>query len=365
MPETCARAKPLLTLAIPTFNRAQFLNEFLQELLPQLAYLSAAGRGDEIELLVSDNASTDETPQVLEAAVAASALPIRVMRQSTNIGPDPNFIWCFEQARGKYFWLFGDDDILRNGSLQIILDSLKRAEYDLVFLAPATFYSDWRKEWKPDPFGREGQDVHSARHIARLINVGITFITGYISNRDRLLASDATNPREFAGTNLVQLSWTLPLLRNHTQSLVLWQRFVSGRAMNSGGYNVAEIFGERFLGVVGRLLPDHPRIADIFKNFALRRWFPAMLVELRERSENKQRTGVEGSDSGITLRRLFGTNFRFWLYTWPVLALPLPSAKRYLRASAIANKVNDWVLLPGDTIDKLRRSVGLRARRNP
>ncbi|AFL89555.1 glycosyl transferase [Terriglobus roseus DSM 18391] len=362
MPEMAEQAKPLLTLAVPTYNRARFLDEFLQELLPQLAELSASGRADEIELVVSDNASTDDTPQVLEAAVAASPVPIRVTRQPENIGSDRNFIWCFEHARGKYFWLFGDDDILRKGSLTVILDSLKAAEYDLVFLAPATFYSDWRKEWAPDPFGRGAQEIHSARHIARLINVGITFITGYISNRDRLLTMGAESPKAFEGTNLTQLSWCLPLLRDHRRSLVLWQRLVVGRAMNSGGYNVADVFGERFLSVVARLLPDHSEIADIFKNFALRRWFPATLVELRERSEKNQRTGVEGSGSGDTLRRLFGSNFRFWLFTWPVLELPLPAARRYLQGSLVVNKMIDWLLLPGDTVDKLRRRRGSNER---
>ena len=54
MPEVSA-GKPLLTLAIPTYNRSAELQAMLVVLLPQLA------GHDEIDLYVSDNGSTDET----------------------------------------------------------------------------------------------------------------------------------------------------------------------------------------------------------------------------------------------------------------------------------------------------------------
>ena len=57
-------AQPLLTIAIPTFNRAAQLRVLLEALEPQIA-----GR-PEVEVFVSDNASTDETPQVTASAAA-------------------------------------------------------------------------------------------------------------------------------------------------------------------------------------------------------------------------------------------------------------------------------------------------------
>jgi abequosyltransferase len=349
-------SRPLLTIAIPTYNRAVYLRELLEQLLPQVAELGAEGRGQEIELIISDNAATDETPSVT-AWAQSTGVSMRVLRQMENVGPDRNFSLCFNEAQGKYFWLFGDDDILRPGGLNVILDSLRGAEFDLAFLAPQVFYSDWREEWEPDPFGRTAQTIRSARHFTRIINVGVTFVTGLIVNRDRVLELGAEPPENFLDTFLVQLSWMLPNLRKHRQSVVLWQRVVSGRAMNSGGYDVADIFGAQFFKVVNRILPDRPELGHIFANFALRRWFPATLVELRERSEKNEHTGVATTDSERKLRELFHGNVRFWLFTWPVLRLALPMAQRYLRFLNVINKGIDWVLQPGDTIDKFRRRL--------
>ena len=90
--------KPLLTIAIPTYNRAWCLRELLPVLADQLK--------DEprVELIISDNASPDETPSVVQDFVARG-LPVRYIRNSQNIGPDANFLQCFEQARGKYVWI--------------------------------------------------------------------------------------------------------------------------------------------------------------------------------------------------------------------------------------------------------------------
>jgi abequosyltransferase len=345
--------KPLLTIAIPTYNRAAFLRELLEQLLPQIAEAQAGGHGDEIELLISDNAATDDTPAVT-AWAQSTGIPMRVVRQTENIGSDRNFVFCFNEARGKYFWLFGDDDILRPGSLAVILQALRGADYDLVYLNPVGFQHDWQTEWQPDPYRREAQVVTSACDITLYINVGITFITGVIANRDRILELGAEPPANFVGTNLTQLSWTLPMLRQHRQSLVLWQRFVSGRAMNSGGYNVADVFGARFLEVVRRLLPDRPRLAAIFSNLALRVWFPATMVEIRQRARDGRSMELDTHGTDVTLKKLFGGNWRFWVFTWPALRLPLRYAELFLKISRKLHPVVGRLQMPKDTLWKLR-----------
>jgi glycosyltransferase involved in cell wall biosynthesis len=340
-------SRPLLTIAVPTFNRSVYLRELLEVLLPQLEEV------EDVELLISDNASPDGTAEMLAELLPVSP-QIRSIRQPENIGSDRNFVFCFREARGKYFWLFGDDDILRPAGLRVILDSLRNANYDLVYVTPYGFHNDWRTEWSPDPYQLGAQIVRSARDITLQVHVGITFITAVISNRDRWLTLGAESPESFVGTNLTQLSWTLPLIRHHQQSLILWQRFISGRSMNSGGYNVADVFGARFLEVVHRLLPDRPRLANIFTNIVLRRWFPLTIVELRQRVRDGKAMGLDTVGTEQTLRTLFGRNFRFWLFTWPVLWLPLRLAKIHMRLAALTSTVIHHVQMPAEGIRKLR-----------
>lgn len=93
------RDDPLVTIAIPTFNRAPLLKECVAAALAQTY--------EQIEVLVSDNASTDETRQVM-TEFADNRL--RIVRQQTNIGMLPNWNACLAEARGDYIIFVPDDD---------------------------------------------------------------------------------------------------------------------------------------------------------------------------------------------------------------------------------------------------------------
>ncbi len=90
---------PKVSVCIPTFNRAHFIADAISSVLAQTH--------SDFELVVSDNASTDNTAEVL----ARFRDPrIRIHRNATNIGLLGNFIRCFELARGDYAVILGSDD---------------------------------------------------------------------------------------------------------------------------------------------------------------------------------------------------------------------------------------------------------------
>ncbi|MCS7054734.1 MAG: glycosyltransferase family 2 protein [Thermoflexales bacterium] len=113
--------QPLLTIAIPTYNRAHELDK-------QLAWAVNAidGRWDEVELIVSDNASPDETPQICQSWQYRSQNHLGVFRQPDNIGIVRNCLFCVQQARGEYVWLVSDDDRIAPHTLNRVLDWLTR-----------------------------------------------------------------------------------------------------------------------------------------------------------------------------------------------------------------------------------------------
>ena len=90
---------PLVTIAIPTFNRAALLRGCIQSALAQ-TYRN-------LEMLVSDNASTDDTASVL---LEFNDKRLRVMKQETNIGLLPNWNACLAGAGGEYVVFVSDDD---------------------------------------------------------------------------------------------------------------------------------------------------------------------------------------------------------------------------------------------------------------
>lgn len=88
------------TIGIPTYNRAHYLRRSLQSACDQT--------WPDVEVLVSDNASTDETPEI----VRSFGDRVRYHRNPENIGMWPNFLRLTELADGDYFSWLQDDDLI-------------------------------------------------------------------------------------------------------------------------------------------------------------------------------------------------------------------------------------------------------------
>ena len=114
--------RPLLTIAIPTYYRARLLDR-------QLAWFAGAVEGNEqrCELFISDNCSTDDTPQVVakwKPLLQRQQVHIRTHRNTENIGAVRNIAHCLEQARGSYSWVIGDDDVIDPNAIRFVLQSI-------------------------------------------------------------------------------------------------------------------------------------------------------------------------------------------------------------------------------------------------
>lgn len=338
-------AQPLLTITIPTFNRAAQLRTLLEVLRPQIAAQA------DVEVFVSDNASPDETPAVIADARrtwAAAGARLRTHRHPTNIGSDANFAFCFRAADGHFFWMCGDDDLIVPNAVAEVLVLLRDdqgapAELDLLYATSYGYREDYREEREEDPLGRSVHTVTDAHTFALIVNIMFTFISGLVVNRDRLRALARETPEAFVGTNLVQLSWSLPLLLHHRRSAVLWTRPVAARVGSAHGYSLGDVFGRQLASVLERLLPGRPDLSAPILNVALRRWFPSVALEFRAHAGD----ALQLSRAHALLRSTYGHNPRFWLFTWPVLRLPLPLARPYTQATAAASKVFYMLQVPG------------------
>jgi len=117
----------LLTIAIPTYNRLEYLKELLPRLLKQCEPYP------EIEVLISDNCTTDGTLQYIRD-ISARNPQVRYRRNSANVGGDENFVLCVESARGEYVWLFGDDELLCDGAIETVITILKKFPVSLLIV---------------------------------------------------------------------------------------------------------------------------------------------------------------------------------------------------------------------------------------
>ncbi|KQW54826.1 MULTISPECIES: glycosyltransferase family 2 protein [Ensifer] len=94
-----------LSICIPTYNRADFLTKALTYFVEtyEIPY--------NYEIVISDNASPDNTGEVVENFIA-KGLPIRYFRCQENLGYEPNLASAFRHARGEYNIYASDDDML-------------------------------------------------------------------------------------------------------------------------------------------------------------------------------------------------------------------------------------------------------------
>ncbi len=105
--------RPLVTIALPVFNGGRTLAAVLDSVLAQTC--------DRIELVVSDNASTDDTQEICRH-YAGSDPRVVYLRHPNNLGLLPNFAVAAARARGEYVRWIGDSDSLAPDYVARVLD---------------------------------------------------------------------------------------------------------------------------------------------------------------------------------------------------------------------------------------------------
>ena len=119
----------LLSICIPTRNRAPFLRSLLDTISKQMREAGLSAR--EVKVYVSDNASEDGTDemckgfhQVLDGFVYS--------RNVRNIGGDENIFHVRTLAKGRFQWVLGDDELIMTGALKKLICLLRDTNPGLV-----------------------------------------------------------------------------------------------------------------------------------------------------------------------------------------------------------------------------------------
>ena len=124
--------QPLVTIGVPVFNGEEFVEDAVRSAMAQTFR--------DIEIVISDNASTDRTADIL-ATLAAEDPRIRIFRNSTNLGAAPNYNRCFEEGRGTFFKWLAHDDRMKPTFVKIAVDALT-ANPEAVLVNATTEYID-------------------------------------------------------------------------------------------------------------------------------------------------------------------------------------------------------------------------------
>ena len=192
--------KPLLTIAIPTWNRGNILDYALSELLPQISKYK-----NNVEVVVSDNGSVDNTMEVITNHIKKNqTLNIVHNTQPENTGFYGNFHKCRTLSKGSYFWLLSDNDFVANGLVDYIMKILLEKDPSFIFLR------DWKHASKVNKKSQFTYKEYSALKGIETFNYKTTLISAVIFENNK--SNDIELFNNFKGNTFLGFAFFLQSL---------------------------------------------------------------------------------------------------------------------------------------------------------
>lgn len=156
----------MLAICIPTFNRAIFLEEVIGNLVSPCTQ-------NNIQIFVSDNASSDNTQEMMEELTKKYTF-VHYHRHHVNIGPDDNFEYVLKMPDTKYRWLLSDTCYVDN--LDEVIRDLERNDFDAYVLNGAPD----RAKYLP----KEKKQYNDSIDVLKEIGWHLTWISCMIYNKN-------------------------------------------------------------------------------------------------------------------------------------------------------------------------------------
>ena len=191
--------RPILSICIPTYNRAEVLNETLLSIVNNKSF------SEEVEVIISDNASSDDTAIVCKKY--SDKFPnVRYYRNDVNI-KDANFLQVLSLATGEYLKLNNDWATLEEEALQYMLDAIKAniREKINIYFTDNRLYTSYKKNKGPI----ESNDLNDFISIVSTFTTAI-FIFGIWGDK----LNQIKDPLKYSSYLLNQVDWFFQLQKN-------------------------------------------------------------------------------------------------------------------------------------------------------
>ena len=131
----------ILSIIIPVKNAEKYLKRCLKSVFTAVALSKA-----EVEVILVDNGSSDNSLEIAQNFASASPLDIRVLHCHTP-GAAAVRNYGFSHAKGKYIWFVdADDEILRN-SIKLLVSKAEKTDSDIVMMGATRIYDGEHKNY--------------------------------------------------------------------------------------------------------------------------------------------------------------------------------------------------------------------------
>jgi abequosyltransferase len=225
-----------LSICIPTYNRAELLKECLENIIPEVKNYS-------IPIYISDNASTDNTAQVVLEFQKIYPF-IYYSCNAVALSPDYNFKHVLEMSQCEYAWLLGDRSRIIDGAMAQILNVLNHDDYDLIVVNGGEFKSLNSEELIPKVKNLESKVFRNHNDFLCELGWYITWMSCLIFGQKIRQYGDFDS---FEGTSFIHVGIVLKYL-SETDFSVYWDSTM--RAYNvktvASGWAINNLIFENF-----------------------------------------------------------------------------------------------------------------------
>ncbi len=290
-----------------------------------------------MEVLVSDNGSSDDTYRILKE-YESSHKELRIHRHEQNIGGDENFYYLVQHAVGKYIWIFGDDDKMEPLALSQIMVHTKK-DYDAIILNFSTWSHDFKEMLKKSYYGGKKIQFFQLRDIIlRNFGLKLGFISSVIVKRSLFLKTSYQCYLEFIGYGWAFLYAIYNGLNKNCNVLYLPQSLVCYRGNN------VQAFGDRVLwykyfAIGSSVLFEKLRELGYSSRSVYRAEKSVLITYILHDISHRKRKNQNLKGILKTIFPLYRGQYFFWFVILPLLLSPRFMVHSVHKAVIIARKV--------------------------
>lgn len=310
---------PLITIAIPTYNRLDILQETLEILAEQDGFHDPF-----LEIVISDNHSPIDPTPLLEAFQERHGRKLVLHRNKHNEGIDGNIHRVAEIATGKYVLFMSDDDILLPGTLRR-LQHIVRSTPDLLFCFVNGYPFSGR--YVPGVAGPpiikliENLETQSADEIIETIWIWGTFLSSFFVDRRAWIG--VVDRQRYIGTDIYLTHVLYRLLAEQPErtKIVTAEAMMAARAEYTGSFRIVYAFGQQFMKLLcddAHRLGFSAKALRAVKIKSIRAGLPPMLMMIRCGQKPRRLNRAEL----VMLLRYTWWEPTAWLWLFPLAILP-------------------------------------------
>jgi glycosyltransferase involved in cell wall biosynthesis len=245
-------SKPLLSICIPTKNHCEELRNTLESIVVSSIFKNT----DKIEIVIADNCSDDNTQEVVENYCNLYGKKINYVRNPKDLYGSLNFEVALRAANGVMRKLHNSYFYFAPGAIDLLVDLVE----NFAVKKPVIFFTNGEKSTETE----ELFQCNDIDQFVSKVSFMSTWIGGFFVWEEDFLGISDFNKNIKSGISHAE--FLLRVISSKDVVVVLNKKLIqSQRNWPRGGYNIAQIFGENYLGILNKYVDSNELNLETFE----------------------------------------------------------------------------------------------------